>query len=117
MSLWHKLLQIDSLIRLYMEHGGVRHAYSGMSGLARIMQKNRQAEWIGKSVKGQANQKQRHRLVVFNSWFKTKTVSDLKQTQVKLFADYKSYCNNLNEKPYSKNIFPVKLKEAKKNKP
>lgn len=111
MELWEKLVKIDPLIRSYMTHGGVTSPDGSMAGLAKNMQYKRQAEWIAKSVKGKANQKQTHRLDVFNSWFNTE--SNLNQTQKKLLASYQSYCKSLGEKPYSKNVFASKLKEAK----
>lgn len=111
MELWEKLLEIDLLISSYMKHGGVVSPDGSLSGLAKNMQYKRQAEWIAKTVKGKANQKQTHRLGVFNSWFNTE--SNLNQTQIKLLASYQSYCKSLGEKPFSKNVFASKLKEAK----
>lgn len=115
LELWDKLLKIDLLIRLYMEHSGVAHPYSGMSGLARVMQKHKEAEWIGKSAKGQSIQKTLNRLGTFTSWLNTLSKQDLTRTQKDLFADYQNHCTKLGEKPFSKNVFPTKLKEAKAN--
>lgn len=111
LKLWEKLLKIDPTIESYMKHGGVSSPYCVMSGQAKAMQCHMQAEWIGKSVKGKANKIRVHRDGVFDSWFKSE--SNLNQTNKALLASYESYCLSQNERPFSKNIFPKKLKEVK----
>lgn len=107
MELWKKLYNIDPVLRSYFKFDGVKKAGSIYWPYIDKQQK-RQAEWLSKTVKGKATQNQNHRLNVIKSWLKS--IGNQKQTH----ASYQSYCKSLGEKPYNKNLFPSKLKEAKK---
>lgn len=113
MKLWAKLFNIDPVLRSYWKYDEINEPDGSTTWPYIAKQQKRQAKWIGKTVKKKANQKTITRIAVLNKWFKSLSKQDLKKTQKDLLADYQSYCLKLGETPFSKNVFPVKLKEAK----